>query len=134
MKRVLLVLAAFAAFGCGDSTGPAASAVGTWQLQTVNGSPLPYTLAFIANPTYRLEIVNDVFIVNADGTFDETSTVRETQGSQVTTTDEFDSGTWVQNDAALTITASDGSVSSAAIAGDKITANLNGGVVVYRRQ
>ena len=135
MKRILLALAAFAVVGCGDSTGPAASATGTWQLQTVNGSALPYTLAFLAGPpVYRLEIVNDLFVVNGDGTYDETSTIRETQGSQVTTTDEFDSGTWVQNDAALTITAADGTVSSAAISGDKITANLQGAVVVYRRQ
>jgi hypothetical protein len=134
MRRLLLVCAAIALAGCGDSTGPVASAEGTWNLQTVNNSPLPYTVAFIANPTYRLEIVNDVFIVHGDGTYDETFTSRETNGTTVTTTDDADNGTWVQHGSALTITSSDGTSSPATISGNTITANLEGFAVVYRRQ
>jgi hypothetical protein len=135
MRRLLLACAAIALIGCGgDSTGPVASAEGTWNLQTVNGSPLPYTIAFIASPLYRLEIMNDVFVVHSDGTYDETFTSRETNGTSVTTTDDFDTGTWVQHNSALTITSSDGTASSASISGNTITANLQGQVVVYRRQ
>ena len=134
MRKLLLICAATALLGCGgDSTGPVASAEGTWDLQTVNGSPLPYTIAFIASPVYRLEIVSDVFVVHGDGTYDETFTSRETQGSQVTTTDDADNGTWVQNNASLTITSSAGTVSTGAISGNTIAANLQGQVVVYRR-
>ncbi len=135
MRRLLLACAAIALAGCGgDSTGPVASAEGTWNLQTVNGSPLPYTVAFIANPTYRLEIVNDMFVVHANGTYDETFTSRETNGTTVTTTDDTDNWTWVQNGSALTITSSDGTTSAATVSGNTITANLEGLAVVYRRQ
>ena len=135
MRRTLLALATFALLGCGgDSTGPVASAEGTWQLQTINGSPLPFTVIFIASPLYRLEILSDTFVAHGDGTYDETVTTRETDGSTVTTTEEHDNGTWTQNNASLTITSSDGTVSTAAISGNTITANVEGAVLVYRRQ
>ena len=135
MRRTLLAFATFALVGCGgDSTGPVASAEGTWQLQTVNGSPLPFTLAFVASPLYRLEIVSDTFIAHGDGTYDETSTTRETQGSSITTTQNNDAGTWSQNNAAITITSSGGTVSTGAISGNTITANVEGAVLVYARQ
>jgi hypothetical protein len=40
----------------------------------------------------------------------------------------------VQNDGTLTITASDGTVSTAAISGNTITISQEGAVAVYRRQ
>jgi hypothetical protein len=133
MRKLLLVCAATALLGCGgDSTGPVASAEGDGTSRPSTARRF-YTIAFIASPVYRLEIVSDVFVVHGNGTYDETFTSRETQGSQVTTTDEADNGTWVQNNASLTITASDGTVSTAAISGNTITANLQGQAVVYRR-
>ena len=135
MRRALLALAAIALVGCGgDSTGVAASAVGTWNLQTVNGSILPATVAFVASPLYRFEILSDPFVAGSDGHYTETFTTRETNGSSVTTTTDSDFGTFVQNNGSLTITASDGTVSTASISGDKITVNQDGVVLVYRRQ
>lgn len=132
MRRLLLTLAAFA-LGCGDSSGPnVASAVGTWNLQTVNGQGMPLTI--LSTTGYRLELVSDVYEVRPNGTFTETLTIRETEGSAVTTTSESETGTWVQNNAAITITYSDGSVETAAISGDVITANIDGAVYIYRRQ
>jgi hypothetical protein len=135
MRKALVALAAIALLGCGgDSTGVNASAVGTWNLQTVNGSALPYTAVFVANPLYKLEILSDVFVVRSDGSYTETFTSRETNGATVTTTAEDDTGTWVQNNAALTVTASDGTPSSGAISGNTATINTQGLVLVYRRQ
>jgi lipocalin-like protein len=136
MRKALIALAAVALLGCGgDSTGPAASAVGTWNLQTVNNATLPYTLAFIANPLYKLELVSDAFVVRADGSYTETFTERETDGTTVTTTSDDDTGTWVQNNGALTITSSsDQSSVNAAISGNTITVNAQGLVLVFKRQ
>jgi hypothetical protein len=136
MRKLLLACATLALLGCGgDSTGPNASAVGTWNLQTINGSALPYTAIFVAGPpVYKLEILSDTFVAAANGTYTEALTSRETDGTQVTTTTDNDNGTWVQNNAALTITSSDGTVSSAAISGNTITANQQGLVLVYKRQ
>jgi len=135
MRKLLLAVATLAVLGCGsDSTGPIASVAGTWNLQTINGSPMPFTVLFTASPLYRLEILGDSFVANANGTYIETASVRETDGSTVTTSTATDVGTWVQNNNAIALTASDGTVSSAAISGDIITANESGDVFIYRRQ
>ena len=136
MRKFVLGLAALAVLGCGgDSTGPSASAVGTWSLQTINGSSLPLTVAFLASPLYRLEVVSDTYVVSANGTYTEAYTSRETNGSTITTQTDTDNGTWTQNNNAITLTDSDdGSVVTATISGDIITANLSGVVFIYERQ
>jgi len=136
MRKLLLAVASLAIIGCGgDSTGPVASVAGTWNLQTVNGNPLPYTAAFVAGPpVYRLELVSDVFVAAANGTYTEAFTTRETNGTTVTNTTENDTGTWTQNNANVTVTASDGTVSTASISGNTITINQQGLVAVYKRQ
>jgi hypothetical protein len=136
MRKLLLSIASLAIVGCGgDSTGPSGSVAGTWNLQTVNGSPLPYTAAFLAGPpVYRLELVGDTFVAAENGTYTEAFTTRETDGTTVNTTTENDTGTWTQNNANLVITASDGTASTAAISGNTITVNQNGLVAVYKRQ
>jgi hypothetical protein len=136
MRKLLLALASLAVIGCGgDSTGPNAQVAGTWNLQTVNGSPLPYTVAFLAGPpVYKLELISDTFVTAANGTYTEAFTSRETDGSTVTTSTENDTGTWSQNGSSLTVTASDGTVNTATISGNTITLNQQGLVAVYRRQ
>jgi hypothetical protein len=135
MRKALIAVATVALLGCGgDSTGPAVSAVGTWNLQTVNKAPLPYTAVFVANPLYKLEILSDVFVARADGSYTETFTERETDGTTVTTTSDDDIGTWVQNSTALSITSSDQTTTSASISGNTITLSTGGLVLVYKKQ
>lgn len=135
MRKLLLCLTAASLVACGgDSTGPIASAAGTWNLQTINGTALPFTAVYVASPLYKLEILSDTFVASSNGSYVENFSIRETDGSTVTTQNGSDHGTWVQNNGALTITASDGTVSSAAITGDVITANIDGDVYVYHRQ
>ncbi|MFL5502173.1 MAG: lipocalin family protein [Gemmatimonadaceae bacterium] len=136
MRKLVLAIASLAVIGCGgDSTGPAGSVAGTWNLQTVNGSPLPYTAVFLAGPpVYRLEIISDTFVAAGDGTYTEALTTRETNGTTVTTTTENDHGTWTQNNNSVTVTASDGTVSTASISGNTITINEEGLVGVFHRQ
>jgi hypothetical protein len=137
MRRfLLLACASVALLACGgDSTGPAASAEGTWNLQTVNGSALPYTAIFVA-PSYRLEILSDQIVAHADGTYDETFTTRETNGTTVTTSDGTDTGSWSQHGNTIDIIASDGSSSSGTMngSGNRITVNSQGAILVYARQ
>lgn len=134
MRRLLVTIGALSLLGCGgDSSGPGvASAVGTWNLQTVNGQGMPYTV--FSAPGYRLELVSDVYVIRSNGTFTETVTARETDGASVTTASESYNGTWAQDNAAITVTYSDGSVDTGAISGDVITSNVDGDVYIYRRQ
>jgi Lipocalin-like domain len=134
MRKLFLGLAASLLLACGgDSTGPNASAAGTWNLQTVNGAGLPATVIFVASPLYRLEILSDTFVANANNTYNETSVVRETDGSTVATTTSTSNGTWTQSNGALTITTSDGFVTTATISGNTITISDGTDVYVYAR-
>ena len=84
MHRTLTALALAAAAlvaACGSdkAAGPTnVSASGTWNLQTVNGSPLPFT-AYQSASGDTLRILGDVFYANPSGTFtDTTNTLRVT--------------------------------------------------------
>jgi len=136
MRKLLLACAAVALLGCGgDSTGPSASVAGTWNLQTVNGQPLPYTAYMTTSPSYRLEIMSDQLVANSDGTYAENGTIRETQGTTVTTSTEQDTGVWTQHGSQIDFTSdADATVTSATVSGDKLTVDAQGVVGVYTRQ
>jgi len=136
MRKLLFACAAIALLGCGgDSTGPAASAEGTWNLQTVNGQPLPFTVLSNTAPAYRLEIVSDQLVANSDGTYVDNGTIRETQGTTVTESSEQDTGTWTQHGSQVEFTSdADASVATATVNGNQISINSEGVVGIYARQ
>ena len=135
MRRFVLALSAVSILACGDSSGPQfASAAGTWNLVTVNGSALPFTLEF--SQAYRLEIMSDVFVASENGTYTESTTIRETDAGTATTTTEQSNGTWTQTNGTVTVTESGGTgTSTATISGNTITLIQGQGFVsVYNRQ
>jgi hypothetical protein len=136
MRRLVLALSAVSILACGDSSGPEfSSAVGTWNLVTVNGSALPFTLDF--SQAYRLELLSDVFVASEDGTWTETTTLRETDNGTATTTTEQGNGTWTQTGNTVTVTESGGGTetNTATISGNTITLTQGQGfVAVYHRQ
>lgn len=135
MRRLLLACASIALIGCGgsDSTGPAANAEGTWNLSTINGAQLPVTLINDPVRGYKLEILDDQYVLHANGTWDEAFTTRETQGTDVVTTPDTDTGTWTQNGNQLNITGASGEFTGT-ISNNKITVASQIGPLVYIRQ
>ena len=135
MRRLLLAFVSIALIACGgsDSTGPVASAEGTWNLQTLNGATLPVT--YFTNPSTgdKSEILSDQFVFNADGSFTEAFTIRDTQGTTVTTTPGTDSGTWSQSGNQISVVTSSGPF-TATINNDTITISAAVGALVYARQ
>lgn len=127
--------AAFPLAGCGgdSGTGPdRASVVGTWNLQTVNGQPLPYVIA--QQGADKVELTRDSFTFSSS-TFTQTTDYRLTQGGQVTTGSDADAGRYTLNGDAVTVEFnSDGSSATGALAGNTITITDEGIVGVYRRQ
>jgi|SRR5256885_1437547 len=136
MRRLLLAFASIALVGCGgsDSTGPAASAEGTWNLSTINGAGLPFTLSSNPSTGDKLEILDDQYVLNAGGTYTEAFTTRLTQGGQVTTTPDTDTGTWSQTGNQVAITSSAGDAFTATVSTNTITIGSQFGAVVYVRQ
>jgi hypothetical protein len=108
-------------------------AIGAWNLVTINGSPLPFTIDPTANPV--LEILSDQFVASSSGAFSDAITYRETNGTTVTTTTQNAVGTWSQSGSIMTVTeTATGFVTTATISGN--TATVSGGVstAVYHRQ
>lgn len=136
MRGFLLACSALVLLGCGggDSTGPDVNVVGTWDLQTVNGSALPFTLQFDPNTNTRFELVSDQYVVHAGGSYDEAFTTRQTVGTQVTDDPQTDAGTWVVSGNKVTLTASDGSPLTGTASGNHITASVGGFTLVYVKE
>lgn len=97
--RFLVLTLALTAFACsGDSTGPggsSASVTGTYTLRTVNGSPVPVTVAQL--PGYTLRVTAATLTLNSPNTFSSTGTYQETTGSQTVTVTQTCTGTYTVN-------------------------------------
>lgn len=83
MRRLALCLALAlpaVVIACGSdnsSTGPTvASLAGTWNLQTVNGAALPFTLSNSGG--VKTELLSEVATVSSNGNFTETEVLRVT--------------------------------------------------------
>jgi hypothetical protein len=119
-RALLLTVLAIASVGCGDDgAGPDGSIAGRYELRTVNGNNLPYTLVALGND--RFEFLSGFAQVNTDGTFSVSFTTRQTVGGQTTTTTDADSGTWTQTGNQLRFTFSDATTSTGVVSGNEIT-------------
>ena len=136
MRRLVSLALIFAALACGgdDTTVPTqASVAGTWSLQTVNGSPLPFT---IATTPAKLEILSYVVNVSANGTWTSSQQVRTTFGSSVTTNTNTDGGTYTLsgNNVAITSNTAGSTVQAGVIAGNTLTLTQSGFIFVFTKQ
>jgi hypothetical protein len=134
MRRIvaLMVLSVLAACGGDSSTSASASVVGTWNLTSVNGAALPF-IASAANP--KVEVLSDQYVITSSGTFTETTTLRVTQGTAVTTQTSPESGTYTTSGTAVNLKyASDGSTETGTFSGNTLTFSSSGFSAVYTRQ
>ena len=132
---ITLALVSTVLAACGDSTGPSRTGTtgiaGTYNLQTVNGSPLPYTVIQVGQD--KLEVTAGRVTLTADRTFSASITFRETENGTATTTTETDSGTYTQNGTAINFAYADGTTDTAALNGNILTIAAQGIALVFRR-
>ena len=131
-RRAFVVLAlVLAACGSDASTEPA-SVVGTWSLQTVNGSPLPFVAA--QSGSDKAEIMGDTIKISAAGSFIESTTIRTTLSGVATIQTLADTGTYKVSGSTLTLSSTaDGSSGTGTWSGNTITATIEGFSFVYKR-
>ena len=135
MRRMLTIVCTAATLlgGCNsdDTTGPAQNAVsGTWNLQTVNGAPLP----FVIQSTPKIELVSDQLVVSGNGTFTQASQVRITNGSSVTTENRSDAGTYSLSGTSATFIFNGGTTGAATVSGNTLSVAEPGVSLVYQKQ
>ena len=134
--RSLISLALVVLVACGDdsTTAPTTDSVaGTWSLQSINGTALPYVVFQIGAD--KVELVSDVVVAVASGAFTQTTVVRTTSSGQVTTESQADAGTWSLNGTAVTFQFNgDGTTGTGSISGNTMTIAESGFAFVYRKQ
>jgi hypothetical protein len=97
MRRLLTLLALAGAISCGGDSPTSRTEVpigGTYTLRTVNGLPLPYTVAQNASGT--IELLSEAFTLTESRTWTQTTVRRTTPSGQAAVTDTVsDAGTFV---------------------------------------
>ena len=134
MRRLFLLLLPLALACGGDlTTEPAqVSVAGTWELQSVNGSALPFVVA--QTPSSKVEVMGDVITALSSGTWTEILEVRSTQNGQSTTQSVTDAGSFTMNGTSVTFVASDGSSGSGFVTGNTFTLSMDGFARVYKKK
>lgn len=133
MRKTFLALLALTLACGGDSTGPTeASVAGTWNLQSVNGTALPFIVS--QTGTNKVEITADVLTVTSSGSFTEITTLRTTQNGTATTQTVADAGSYVLNGNNATFQfQSDGSIGSGTVSGSTLTVSQAGLSLIYKK-
>ena len=132
----ICTVATVALAGCGsdsgDTTNPKSSSpVGTWNLVTADGAPLPF--AFQSGGV-KYEILSDQYVLLPDGTFNEAYQLRDTDGTIVGLENLTDTGTWKVSGTVFVITYADNGVAATGtFAGDTVTLTQLGALMVYKR-
>jgi hypothetical protein len=133
---VAIALGALAMSGvaCSDIVGGYGSAniTGTYELRTFNGSTLP-TVAF-SNAFEQRDILEETFTIYSDGTYTDDYTLRISNQSGQRTQIFRDTGTYQQNNTALSFRDSaTGDVFNGSVTGNVLTVTYLGDVYVYQR-
>ena len=138
--RYLAAAALLLAISCGDPTEPTTSSItGTWSLETVNGSSLPYTYPG-STATNKFEILSGTVTFASAGTYSASFSSRTTINGSAQTSTDTDTGTWTLSGAVLTVKSNEvGSTSqNASVTGNtfSITTTDNGVsfTEVYKKQ
>ena len=136
MRRLVSLMLAFTIVACGgddSTTAPTnASVAGTWTLQTINGSPLPFTLTSVG--TTKVEAVSAVFVVNANGTWTGSSKTLTTINGQASTSTDTDGGTYTLSGSTVALRSNDGTIETGTISGNTLTAVESVFTFVFKQQ
>jgi hypothetical protein len=107
--------------------------VGRWELQEVDGRPLPFV--FSNDVAARAEVTANVLTLAADSTFTERFEYRRTVGGIVTDGLATYAGAYSARGDAVTFTyASDGSATSGVLSRNTLTVSSAGFAFAYRKR
>ncbi len=94
-KSLAAIAVLTVAAACTDNTAPPTQITGgSYSLQTVNGTAVPYSYSSGAN---TVTIQRDVYTLNNDGTYNESINETNYNGYTTNSANDAEAGTWSQN-------------------------------------
>jgi hypothetical protein len=131
LRRLIPSLLALALLSCSDSTSPADILHGTWDLETVNGQPVPYILE--QNAGLKLELTGETVTLLPAGRQTMVTYFRLTESGIVSTEAITAPGSYTRSGRTLTLSFdSDTDTYTATLDGDLMTIDDMGLRFVYR--
>ena len=130
-QLAVAALAALTITACGDDPVGPDSIAGTYQLNTINGQPLPFTL--IEDGSDRLELIAGTIVLRSNSTFTDSTTLRLTSGTTVQTEPTVATGTFAIDDDIITFTPTDSPPYTVTVSGSTLVQREQGLVLEYRR-
>ncbi|MBA3657480.1 MAG: hypothetical protein H0W69_09035 [Gemmatimonadaceae bacterium] len=118
---------------CTDAFGIGTRPIGTWSIEEYNGERIP--ALFDANSFEYTEIVSDVFLIEANGSYSNDYTFRITSNNRSVRLESYsDFGYWDRNGTDYYLTDSrTGDVAAASVSGGRMVVEYRGDVYRYRR-
>ncbi len=136
-RRSCTTVALLLAIACGEVSDPFSPEVvsGLYNLESVNGRPLPFSKTEIQNgETVTVATTDGSVSLNANSTFGLSFTFRFTLDTETATVTGHDSGTFVLVEpSTVRLTFSDGEIISATLDGDRLTITDDGNSLVFRK-
>lgn len=132
MKRIGSVAALVAMAACGAAATDARGVAGTYTLQTVKGSPLPFAIE--DDSAGRIDVLDDAVTLAAAGSYTQNGHYRVTPGgdtARVLTVSN--AGTYVVSGHTITLTSQQAERATGSVSATTLTINGAAGAFVYAR-
>jgi hypothetical protein len=125
-------------FACGGETSAPGDSgpVGSWQLESVAGKPLPfvYSAGVAAGVAYKSEYLSVTLTMYSDGKYLIAGRERETHGATSTLSNFQETGRWSIATKSLALTSDeDGSTTTGTINGNTMTITTSLGPMLFKR-
>lgn len=132
MRKLIAVLALATLAACGSDSTSSASFEGTWNLSTVNNSPLPYT--FYQSGTERDELTSEKMVASAGKVYDTSNYRITVTGSPVENYTSVDTAAYSLNGNVVKIKYSASDSVMGTFSGSTLTLSASGITAVYLKQ
>jgi hypothetical protein len=132
VRRALLLLVTVLAAGCfGDGLTGSSTINGKYTLRTINGSPLPYTIAGAG--TDKTEILDDAITLFQGGTYSESAHSLVTTNGQTSPVTRAETGSYTIFGTSVTLNGNSGGQTLTTISGNSMTIMQAGLTFVFSK-
>lgn len=134
MRRMLLAGLIFSLVACGSDgvVDPSVSVAGSYALERVDGTALPYPVVDIS--TYHIQLVSGSLALNANNTYVWNLGLRVDDSGRIRADSTSDAGTWAIVNNALSLTSTQGNLPKTATVSRNVMTMQSSAIVFELRK